>query len=99
MFDTVTSNTKELIVKYQLYLLFVIAILIIGCSQEENEDLQKVNLAHYKIPVDAVVKNVVNTTGQYPAIKWMYLNSCYITTISRTYYGNYVTDTFSVPCN
>ena len=81
------------------YLLFAIVISIIGCSPDENVDSQKVNLAHYKIPVDAVVKNVINTTGKNPAIKWMYVNSCYITTISRTYYGNYVTDTFSVPCN
>lgn len=81
------------------YLLFAIVISIIGCSQDKNVNAQKVNLAHYKIPVDAVVKNVVNTTGRHPAIKWMYLNSCYITTISRTYYGNYVTDTFPVPCD
>ena len=85
--------------KFLRYLCPIIAISIIGCSLDENVDSQKVNLAHYKIPVDAVVKNVVNTTGQYPAIKWMYSNSCYITTISVTYYAKYVTDTFSVPCD
>lgn len=88
-----------------LTIITLIAITLIGCSEQEQEinyssnkfDIGKYDLSYYNIPNDAKLDKVIKTSGN-PAVTWTYMHTCYMTTISRTYYGSFVSNTFTIPC-